>query len=138
MVTADDRLQGAEASPFGQWGRMRLLLALLVLLFSFSVLLFAFHQDGDQSAGPPAGSLSQWLRDQGMVSVLERFGDGAGGEMGAGLDSKPWHQHRVCERMLQIVESACTFASADRDSEVYWACVARELKYTMWSAYGCD
>ena len=134
MVTADDRLQGAEANPWRQWGRLRLLLALLASAISLSILLIALHQGNGQSGG----SLSQWLRDEGFVSVLQSFGEGAGDEGAAGLDSKPWHQHRVCERMLQIVESACGFASADRDSEVYWACVSRELKYTMWSAYGCN
>lgn len=137
MVSTDDRLQGAEFRSLGQWGRPRLLLAVLaaiVFLSAFAV----FINSGAERPDETGWSISQWLREEGLVSVVRGLGDGAAEDGAAGLDSKPWHQHRVCERILQIVESACGYQSADRDSEVYWACVTGELKYTMWSAYGCN
>lgn len=43
----------------------------------------------------------------------------------------------VCERMEYIVSTACALQQRDHDIEGARRCVAQELKYTMWSAYGC-
>lgn len=43
----------------------------------------------------------------------------------------------VCERMEHIVSTACALQQRDHDVEGARQCVAQELKYTMWSAYGC-
>ena len=43
----------------------------------------------------------------------------------------------VCERMEYIVGTACALQQRDHDVEGTRQCVAQELKYTMWSAYGC-
>lgn len=43
----------------------------------------------------------------------------------------------VCDRMAYIVNTACALQQRDHDVEGTRQCVARELKYTMWSAYGC-
>ena len=137
MVSTDDRLQGAEFRPLGLWARPRLLLAGLVAIVCLSAFA-VFFNSGTERPDEAGWSISQWLRDEGLVSVVRGPGDGASDGSVSSLDSKPWHQHRVCERILQIVESACGYQSADRDSEIYWACVTGELKYTMWSAYGCE
>lgn len=43
----------------------------------------------------------------------------------------------VCERMQHIVSTACGLQQRDRDASEIRHCIARELKYTLWSAYGC-
>lgn len=43
----------------------------------------------------------------------------------------------VCARMAYIVNTACALKQRDHDIEGTRRCVAHELKYTMWSAYGC-
>jgi len=138
MVSADDSLQGTKAHPVRQWRRPRLLLALFALGFCISVYAIFLSSGGGGLSEGSGWSLSRWLRDEGLVSIVQDFSDEMAGNGKTDLESKPWHQHRVCSRILQIVESACGYESAERDSEVYWACVAGELKYTMWSAYGCN
>ena len=44
----------------------------------------------------------------------------------------------VCERMAYIVSTACSLQQRDRDASEISRCVARERKYTLWSAYGCQ
>ena len=44
---------------------------------------------------------------------------------------------KACARMTQIVQSACGLSQRDHDADGIQLCVAQELKYTMWSAYGC-
>lgn len=43
----------------------------------------------------------------------------------------------TCTRMRRIVDTACSLKQRDRDAGDIRQCVAHELKYTMWSAYGC-
>ena len=43
----------------------------------------------------------------------------------------------ACGRIQSIVETACGLRQHDHDSAGIRQCVAYELKYTMWSAYGC-
>ena len=43
----------------------------------------------------------------------------------------------ACERMAYIVSTACALQQRDHDVEGARQCVAQELKYTLWSAYGC-
>lgn len=138
MVSADDSLQGTKARPLMQWRSPRLLLALLALGLCFSVYAVLLNSGGGSSSEGSGWSLSRWLRNEGLVSIVQDLSSETAGSGRTDLESKPWHQHRVCGRILQIVESACGYESAERDSEVYWACVAGELKYTMWSAYGCN
>ncbi|NIA67089.1 hypothetical protein HBA54_00620 [Pelagibius litoralis] len=139
MVSADDRLQGIEARSLGRWGDPRLLLIVLVMVLGIAASGLLLAGRSDPSADAADWSLSQWLYDQGFRLIPGDLPPGVGVQGGErDLESKPWHQHRVCGRILQIVETACGYEAADRDSEVYWACVAGELKYTMWSAYGCS
>lgn len=44
----------------------------------------------------------------------------------------------ACGRMQNIVETACSLRQLDHDSGGIRQCVSYELKYTMWSAYGCQ
>ena len=138
MVTVDERPCRGEGAPLGSWNRRRLLfLAVFTLLFLFSAIAVMANRDG-LSSDSSSRLLGQWLGQDGIASLIGVPVDshGQGGE--PSLASKPWDQQQVCGRILQIVEAACSYKSADRDSEVYWACVAGELKYTMWSAYGCS
>ncbi len=136
MVSADDRLQQAAIGSWIRLDNWRFVLA--TALVAVILLAGAFYASGTGSSPDSGGwSLSSWLKDRGF-SLVSHDVSGQSGTSGAqGLESKPWHQHRVCGRILQIVESACAYRSADPDSEVYWACITGELKYTMWSAYGC-
>jgi len=43
-----------------------------------------------------------------------------------------------CARMRQIVDTACSLKQRDHDAGDIRQCVAHELKYTLWSAYGCQ
>lgn len=43
----------------------------------------------------------------------------------------------ACGQIQYIVDTACSLQQRDRDASEIRRCVARELKYTMWSAYGC-
>jgi hypothetical protein len=44
----------------------------------------------------------------------------------------------VCERVEYIVSTACSLQQRDRDASEISRCIARERKYTLWSAYGCQ
>src|SRR5690606_14036299 len=44
----------------------------------------------------------------------------------------------VCQRIEHIVGTACGLKQRDRDAYGIRHCVAQELKYTLWSAYGCQ
>ncbi|WP_340118130.1 hypothetical protein [Pelagibius sp. 7325] len=46
--------------------------------------------------------------------------------------------HQACGRIEEIVHTACGYKQHDHDAAGIRQCVAYELKYTMWSAYGCQ
>src|SRR3546814_17038814 len=68
-----------------------------------------------------------------------------GGEAGGGVlapsavaaDHSALVAPEVCQRMHQIVDTACSLKQRDHDASEIRRCVAAELKYTMWSPYGC-
>jgi hypothetical protein len=45
---------------------------------------------------------------------------------------------QACGRIEEIVHTACGYKQHDHDAAGIRQCVAYELKYTMWSAYGCQ
>ena len=45
---------------------------------------------------------------------------------------------QACGRIEEIVHTACGYKQHDHDADGIRQCVAYELKYTMWSAYGCQ
>jgi len=45
---------------------------------------------------------------------------------------------QACGRIEEIVHTACGYKQQDHDADGIRQCVAYELKYTMWSAYGCQ
>jgi len=72
------------------------------------------------------------------------FNGGAGPEGGfltpasaATADGAAVSPPGACARMEYIVSTACALQQRDHDVEGARQCVAQELKYTMWSAYGC-
>lgn len=138
MVSAEERLEAPRRTLPGPWNQPRLLLVTLALAAGLVLFSLLFLAQGGSDPDESGWSLGQWLRDQGFTVVSRDLGEPQGHLGQTALEAKPWHRHRVCGRILQIVETACGYESADWDSEVYWACVAGELKYTMWSAYGCD
>lgn len=120
MTTLDERLP--EPSGGWWWRRPRWLLLPLVLPL-FLVL------------GLAAGTLVN----------LGLTGAGVGGE-GAGLvgpasaavaEPATAVPAGVCQRMAYIVDTACSLKQRDRDASEIRRCVEHELKYTLWSVYGC-
>ena len=72
----------------------------------------------------------EWMgrQDTGRLAAAEAQPVGlAGGPAASG----------ACGRIQNIVETACGLRQYDHDSAGIRQCVAHELKYTMWSAYGC-
>lgn len=123
MVSIDDRLHEMPGSAAGGawWRRPRWLVLPLVLpLGLVSGLALGILVDlalGGGSVGEGAGLLGS-----GPAAAAEAGGTATG----------------VCERMQYIVDTACSLKQRDRDAWGIQQCVARELKYTMWSAYGCN
>jgi hypothetical protein len=81
----------------------------------------------------------------GTLVNLGLTGAGMGGE-GAGLlapasasaaDRSAGVPPETCQRMAYIVDTACSLKQRDHDATEIRRCIQRELKYTMWSAYGC-
>ena len=138
MVSADNQLQAVEVRLLGRLGDPRLLLAAVFTALCILATVLQIGAGGEVTTAESRWSLSQWLHDRGFQLTSRDPSNGDVGQGSHALSAKPWHQHRVCGRILQIVESACGYETADHDSEVYWACVTGELKYTMWSAYGCN
>lgn len=138
MVSADNQLQAVEGRFLGRWGDPRLLLAIVFIALCALATVVQLNASSTPPAEGSQWSLSQWLHDRGFHLASRDPSIGADGQGSQALSAQPWHQHRVCGRIRQIVEAACAYESADHDSEVYWACVTGELKYTMWSAYNCD
>ncbi|MGF1628315.1 MAG: hypothetical protein ACFCUT_02490 [Kiloniellaceae bacterium] len=123
MVTIDDSLHETTAAASDWWRRPRWLvlpLALPVFLtFGLAVgTLVNLGLNGD------------WVGRQGSGQLAAAELDG-GGATGMG-------PVEACGRMQYIVETACSLKQRDRDASDIRLCVAQELKYTMWSAYGCQ
>ncbi len=126
MTTVDNSLNETPAGSGGRWQHPRLLAFLFVLAMGSS--LNALVNGG--LFGP-----AEW---KGVALFGEEVAQGAAGEFGGfGPTSRGWDQAKACGRMHQIVETACGLKQRDRDAEGIRQCIAHELKYTMWSAYGC-
>jgi hypothetical protein len=126
MVTLDSNLgettlSGGPLAAGGRWQHPKILLVLGLLAFGLSA-----------NALINGGAFSDRLQWKG-VDLLEKTAlleDGAAAtELG---------RAKACARMAQIVQSACGLSQRDHDTDGIQHCVAQELKYTMWSAYGCE
>jgi hypothetical protein len=75
------------------------------------------------------GLSGEWIgrQDTGRLAAAEAQAGLAGGPEGA----------QACGRIQNIVETACGLRQYDHDSDGIRQCVSYELKYTLWSAYGC-
>lgn len=76
------------------------------------------------------GFSGEWMgrQDTGRLAAAEAQQVGLAGGPAAGA---------ACGRIESIVERACGLRQYDHDSAGIRQCVSHELKYTMWSAYGC-
>jgi hypothetical protein len=123
MVTIDDSLHETATGPVLWWRRPRW----LVLPVALPVFL-AF--------GLGVGTLvnlglnGDWLGREGSGRV-------AAAELGGGASVAGTMPAQVCGRIQHIVQTACGLKQRDRLASDIGQCVSQELKYTMWSAYGC-
>jgi len=124
MVTIDDSLHETAAGPASWWHRPRW----LVLPVALPVFL-AF--------GLGVGTLvnlglnGDWVGREGSGRV-------AAAELDGGAPAAGMLPAQACGRIQYIVETACGLKQRDRLASGISQCVAQELKYTMWSAYGCQ
>jgi hypothetical protein len=122
MVSIDDRLDETLAGS-GDWWRRPRWLILPVTLPLFLV------------GGLAVGTL--------VNVALTGEGTGRqGGLLGPGSAAAAEQAGLVpaatCERMQHIVGTACSLKQRDHDASDIRSCIAHELKYTMWSVYGCQ
>jgi len=126
MVTLDDRLSEPSAGASGWWRRPLALGPSLVLpvalVGSLTVAAMAAWMTTGWGAGE-SGS-AQAAVDSGAMSLAA----------GPARSALP----QACGRIHAIVETACGYKQHDHDAASIGACVTYELKYTMWSAYGCQ
>jgi hypothetical protein len=76
------------------------------------------------------GLSGEWIgrQDTGRLSAAEAQVELASGPAGV----------EACGRIQNIVETACGLRQHDHDRDGIRQCVSYELKYTLWSAYGCN
>lgn len=123
MVTNDKSLQGPAARGAVRRGAARWLALPLALPLFLA---------GGLAVGAVAnlGVFGDWIghRDGGRVAAAEadRGTEGSLASLGA------------CGQIRHIVETSCGLRQRDRDATGIRECVAYELKYTMWSPYGCQ
>jgi hypothetical protein len=128
MVSIDDRpheMLGTGSG--GAWWRRPRWLVLPVALPLFLVFGLAVGILMNLALGEGMGQAGAGLLGSGRAAAAEA-GDTALAGAPAG----------VCERMQYIVDTACALKQRDHDAWGIRQCVAHELKYTMWSAYGCN
>lgn len=131
MVSIDDRL--GEAAPimaraFGGAfrGPFRGALPRALPLWLAGGLALAALAAG-LSSGWLAGPADAALSGSDEVTLASGAASGEASAVPAG----------ACQRIQAIVETACGYKQYDHDVGGIRQCVAYELKYTMWSAYGC-
>lgn len=122
MATVDNSLDGTVPKLGRRWQHPRLLLALGVLAAGLSA-----------NAAVNGGTLGRHVQWKG----IELFDEAALATGGEPAEGRSLDQTKACARIHSIVETACGLRQRDRDSEGLRLCMAYELKYTMWSAYGC-
>lgn len=123
MATVDDSLNEQAARSSGRWQHPRLLAFLTVLALGSSVNAVV---NGGLFGPDPWKGIDLFNEE----AVSSQFG-------GLGVKGRGWDQAKTCGRMYQIVETACGLEQRDHDADSIRRCIAHELKYTMWSAYGC-
>lgn len=123
MVSIDHRLHDMlDSAARGGWWRRPRWLMLPVALPVFLVGGLAFGILVNLALNGEVIREGSGLLGSGSAAAAE-----AGGTAPAG----------ACERIQYIVDTACSLKQRDRDAWEIRQCVAHELKYTMWSAYGC-
>jgi hypothetical protein len=125
MVTMDQKLNAAPKGWQGRWQHPRLLLLLGVLALGLSL-----------NSAVTGGSLGNDLQWDGL-SLFSRADAADGGPDVLAPAVQVSGQRQICGRMRYIVETSCGLRQLDHDAEGFRRCISRELKYTMWSAYGC-
>ncbi|WP_420348508.1 hypothetical protein [Pelagibius sp.] len=137
MASTEMTLQRLKSGFPVRFDHPRLMLALAIVACGVTAYALQASSRSGPASDPAGPGFAQWLQIRGFSGSVEAGGDAAPGTSGVAA-AAPWQQQQICGRMQEIVEAACSFESADRDSEVYWGCVSRELKYTLWGAYGCS
>jgi hypothetical protein len=123
MVTVDNSVDRAAAPGGGRWQHPRLLLLLGALAFGLSL---------------NAAVKGNLFSDQPPGKGIELFDEAALVKSAPGMTVQNLERLKTCGRIRQIVETACGLSRRDRLAEGVEQCIAYELKYTLWSAYGCQ
>ena len=131
MAALDESPNEVDAGVLRRWKHPRLLVLLSVLALGLSI-----------NAVVEAGYLTGKINGSGNVSAgdwLGIFATEAGEKSEASqlAEARSLDQRKACGRIQRIVETSCGLKQRDRDAEGIRICVAQELQYTMWSAYGC-
>jgi hypothetical protein len=125
MVAIDNALNKVPDGPQRRWQHPRLLLLLSVIAFGLSVN--AVLSGGSFGIGLPS--------EEGRVAA--RAAAAGRSEVALAAPVAAGNLEQSCRRIENIVKSACGLRQRDRDAEGIRLCTAYELKYTLWSAYGC-
>ena len=138
MVTLDESLNEGNVGAPGRWKHPRLLVLLSVLALGLSInaVVNAGYLTGENDGSRP-GSVGEWLAQQGVFSTDGATAPG-GGQSAWAAASRDLDRRKVCGRMQRIIETSCGLKQRDRDAQGIRTCIAQELQYTMWSAYGCQ
>ncbi len=131
MAALDESPNEVATGVLRRWKHPRLLVLLSVLALGLSI-----------NAVVEAGYLTGKMNGSGTDSAgdwLGIFATEAGGESEASqlAEARSLDRRKACGRIQRIVETSCSLKQRDRDAEGIRICVAQELQYTMWSAYGC-
>ena len=122
MVTIDNSLGETAGIDAGWWRHPRVLTASLALAGGLAV-----------AAAVTVGLSAGWFAGEkgaAYAAVSDEVTPAS-----ASVDGAP---PQACARMQQIVRTACGYRQHDHDPASIRQCIAYELKYTMWSAYGCQ
>jgi len=125
MVAVDQALTRMPRGAQGRWQHPRLLLLLTVVALGLSA-----------NAVLSGGSFGVGLPPEEAGQASEAEGPGYS-EVALVTPASAENREQACRRIEDIVQTACSLKQRDRDAAGIRLCTAHELKYTLWSAYGC-
>jgi hypothetical protein len=130
MVAIDKALNKTPGGRKRRWQHPRLLLSLSVIALGLSVN--AVVSGGSFGIGLPPQS-----GGEATMAAGSGFQGAGNGNVALVTPAAAENREQFCRRVSNIVQTACGLRQRDRDAEGIRLCTVYELKYTLWSAYGC-